>query len=155
MNHHRQPSAAAGFTLIEVMLSVGLLGFAIMVILAGLETAGRYAANDARRTLAGELLHRSFRDLEMAATPGSGRSPTLGLAPLQWGSEPTTLQLWFDADGTPVESRSKAFFRCELLASRDGARNLGHLHGRIVWPARKPGERADGQVELFTSLLLP
>ena len=149
------PHSPAGFTLIEVVLSVGLLAFSIMVIMTALGTAGSYAANDARRTLAVELLHRSFRDLELAQTPGSGRSPTLGLEPITWGPTAANIRLWFDADGTLVETQGKAFFRCELIANRDDKGTLGHLHGRVVWPVRKSGDRADGQVELFTSMLLP
>lgn len=150
--HH---SAAAGFTLIEAVLSIGLLAFALAVILTGLGTAARYAANDARRAVAVELLHRCFRDLEMVGKSGVGRSPTLGLAPLAWGGSPAAVQLWFDADGAQVASRSEAFFRCDLLANREAEAPLGHLHGRVVWPVRKSGARADGQVELFTSWTLP
>ena len=155
MKTGRYPSPAAGFTLIEVVLSIGLLAFAIMVIMTALGTAASYAANDARRTLAVDLLHRGFLDLQMATTPGSGRSPTLGLSPIEWGSKPATFRLWFDANGTLVETPAKAFFRCELTANRDAAGGLGHLHGRMAWPVRKTGRRTDGNVELFTSVLLP
>jgi type II secretory pathway pseudopilin PulG len=144
-----------GFTLIEVVLSIGLLAFAILVIMAALGTAGRYAANDARRTLAVDLLHRSFHDLELAGAPGVRRSPLLGLTPIRWAPTPATIRLWFDADGNLVESQDRAFFRCELLATQDPRGALGHLHGRVVWPVRKTGDRPDGHVELFTSLLLP
>lgn len=146
---------AAGFTLIEVVLSIGLLAFAISVLLAVLDAAGRYAANDARRALAVELLHRSFRDLEMTDTPGSGRSPTLGLEPVDWTATPVKVRLWFDADGRLVDSQGEAFFGCELTANKDATAPLGHLHGRVEWPVRRPGARKQGNVELFTSMLLP
>jgi type II secretory pathway pseudopilin PulG len=152
VNRH---AAAAGFTLIEVVVSIGLLAFAIMVIMAALGTAGRYAANDARRTLAVEVLHRSFHDLELASAPGARRSPLFGLTPIRWAPTQATIRLWFDADGNRVESQDQAFFRCELLATQDPQGALGHLHGRVVWPVRRSGDRPDGNVELFTSLLLP
>ncbi|MCF7674438.1 MAG: type II secretion system GspH family protein [Akkermansiaceae bacterium] len=154
MRTNRQ-HASAGFTLIEVVLSIGLLVFAITVIMAGLDAAGRYAANNARRALAVDLLHRSFLELEMANRPGAGRSSTLGFKPVDWEAAPVKVEVWFDADGTLVESPSKAFFRCELLANKDATAALGHLHGRMVWPVRESGGRQEGNVELFTSMLLP
>lgn len=154
MKPNGQPRQA-GFTLIEVVLSIGLLAFALAVIMAALGTAGRYAANDARRTLAVDLLHRSFKDLELANATNSKRSPLLGLSPLSWGPTPATVQLWFDVDGTRVASRSKAFFRCDLSATQEASGAVGHLHGRIVWPVRQSGDRPDGHAELFTSMLIP
>lgn len=155
MRTTRQHAPAAGFTLIEVVLSIGLLAVAISVIMAALDAAGRYAANDARRALAVDLLQRSFLDLEVANRPGGGTSSMHGLAPVDWTAAPVKIQLWFDAAGVLVESRSKAFFGCELLANKDAGAALGHLHGRMVWPARKAGGRVAGKVELFTSMLPP
>ena len=148
-------SSPAGFTLIEVVMSIGLLAFAIMVIMSALGTAAHYASNDARRTLAVDLLHRSFTDLGLVNKPGTQRSPTLGLGPLTWGSSPSKLQVWFDAGGNVVTTQSKAFYRCDLTATRDERGAVGHLHGRILWPVRQSGRGVDGTAELFTSMSLP
>lgn len=146
---------SGGFTLIEVVVSIGLLAFAITVIMAALGTAGQYASNDARRSLAVELLHRSFRDLELANKPGTERSPTLGLTPIDWKNSPSNIRMWFDVDGAVVTTQDKAFFRCDLMATRDAAGAVGHLHGRISWPARQSKRGVAGTVELFTSMLVP
>lgn len=148
-------TSPAGFTLIEAVLSIGLLAFAVTVIMAAMNTAGNYSANDARRTLAVELLHRSFRDLEMANTRRGGPSPVLGLEPIAWGKGADTLRLWFDAEGGRVETAAQAFFRCDITANPDPTGAVGHLHGRVTWPARNPQGRTSGEVELFTSLPLP
>jgi type II secretory pathway pseudopilin PulG len=147
--------APAGFTLIEVVLSIGLLAFAVTVIMAALNTAGHYSANDARRALAVDLLHRGFRDLEMANTRGGAPSPVLGLKPIAWSKGADTQRLWFDADGGRVDTAAQAFFRCDITANPDPTGAVGHLHGRVTWPARNPQGRTNGEVELFTSLPLP
>jgi type II secretory pathway pseudopilin PulG len=151
----RRQLPAQGFTLIEVLVSLGVFTFAIVVIVASLGTSGTYAANDSRRTVAVEILHTAFRDIDLAKHRGSGTSPTLGIEPISWESSPAKVRLWFDIDGRIVDSEKDAFFKCDLTPKRDPAGPLGHLHGRIVWPAKRLKGAPDGDVELFTTLLLP
>ena len=151
--HRHQP--ASGFTLVEVVVSLGVFAFAIAVIVGSLVTAGNSAGNDARRARAVELLHTCLRDLDFAKNQAGTRSPTLGLEPLAWGATPVKVRLWFDAEGIRVNAEKDAFFKCDLTATQDPAAALGHLHGRIVWPARQTSGRRAGEVELFTSLSLP
>ena len=144
-----------GFTLIEVLVSIAIFSFAIVVIVTSLGTSGNYAANDARRTVAVEILHTCFRDIDLAKCSGSGTSPALGIAPIPWESSPAKVRLWFDADGRKVGTEKDAFFKCDLTPKRDPTGPLGHLHGRIVWPAKRSKGAPDGDAELFTTLLLP
>ena len=152
---HPSPTPAHGFTLIEVMISLGIFAFAIVVVIGSLGTSGNSAANDARRTLTVEILHHCFHDLDLAKSSTSDPSPTLALAPIPWDAKPARLRLWFDASGQRVADAKQAFFRCDLTPTRDPALPLGHLHGRIVWPAKRLQGAPDGDAELFTSLLLP
>lgn len=146
---------ANGFTLIELLVSLGIFVFAIVVIVGSLVSSGSFATNDARRSLSVELLHNCFRDLDLVKLPSSPSSPTLGLKPIVWDSKPVKVKVWFDLAGNRVEDEKKAFFKCDLTATRDTTGMLGHLHGRIVWPAQRKKGAPDGDVELFTSLLLP
>ena len=146
---------AKGFTLIEVMVSLGVFTFAITVIVASMGTSGNYAANDARRTMAVDLLNNCFNDLEFVKTSDSKESPTLKIAPISWNASPPKIRLWFDMDGKRVDAVNKAFFRCDITPNKDAAGPLGHLQGRITWPAKREKGAPDGDVELFTSLLLP
>lgn len=154
MNDRRQESAN-GFTLIEVMVSLAVFTFAILVIMTSLGASGSYAGNDARRTVAVEILHTCFRDIELAKGPGSETSPILGIKATLWDGTSAKIRLWFDIDGRKVDSEKDAFFKCDLTPRRDPAAPLGHLHGRIVWPAKRQKGASDGDVELFTTLLLP
>lgn len=146
---------ARGFTLVEVMVSLGVFAFAIVVIIGALVAGGRDAGNDARRALAVDLLHNCFRELDLVKVPGSAHSPMLGLAPLTWGGEPVHLRLWFDVSGALVDSEQRAYYKADLTATRDAGAALGHLHGRVIWPARHGSGGIAGDVELFTSLVLP
>lgn len=151
----RRPLPVKGFTLVEVLVSLGVFAFAIVVIVSSLGSSGTYAANDARRTLAVELLHTCFRDLDFSKASVNVPSPTLGIAPIAWDATPPKIRLWFDGDGKRVDSDKDAFFTCDLTPKRDPAARLGHLYGRIAWPAKRRSGPPDGEAELFTSLSLP
>lgn len=151
------PTRPQGFTLIEVMVSLGIFTFGIVVIMASLGVSSKDAGNDARRSLAVEILHNCFKDLEFAMVSGVPVSPTFGLNAVSWtSSAPTTL--WFDANGTRVDGMNDAFFKCELIPTLDtsgNSDNLGHLSGRVEWPAKRGKGAPDGEAELFSSLILP
>lgn len=152
---NRCQQTAYGFTLIEVMLSMSVFTFAVLVIIATFGTSGNYAGNDAKRTIAVEILHTCFRDIDLSKNQVAEISPTLGIEPITWQGVPTKVNLWFDIDGNKVDSEKQAFFKCDVTPTRDPSSQLGHLHGRIVWPAKRQKGSPDGNVELFTSLLLP
>lgn len=146
---------SGGFTLIEVLVSLGVFLFAITVIVTAIGSAAGDAGNDARSSLAAGVLHDCFRDLEYVVNTDATASPTLKLAPVSWSTSPSEQVWWFDVRGRRVPSEGEAFFRCEMVSVRETAARLGHLRGRMVWPAKRRTGAPDGEVELFTSLLLP
>ena len=152
---HQGRISANGFTLIEVMVSLAVFAFAIVVIVGSMGVSGNQAGNDARRTIAVEILHTCFRDIDLTRNGGSENSPVLGIKPISWSGTPAKIRLLFDIDGKLVNSSNDAFFACDLTSSKDPATSLGHLHGRIFWPAKRQKGAPDGDVELFTTLLLP
>jgi hypothetical protein len=155
MNGCPRSPVAHGFTLVEVVLSLGILALSITVIMGSLGASGRLAANDARRATAVDLLEKCFRDAGGVMRPAGTPSPMLGIEPLVWDAKPAKRSLWFNAEGERVEKEEESFFRCELTSIRPNNVRVGHLHGRVVWPARRRGVSPDGEVEMFTSLFLP
>lgn len=149
--HHNH----GGFTLLEVLVSLGIFVFAITVILTSLGTSASAAANDARRSQAVEILNSCFEDLAMSGTAADAKSPIYKLEPISWSATSAPLRLWFDADGKRVDDEKSALFQCEIVATKDTAEPLGNIHGRIVWPAKRKNGSPDGAAELFTSVLLP
>lgn len=151
----RKSSRFKGFTLIEIMVAMGIFAFAITVILTMLGASGSTIANDARRAKASELLGTCFRDVDFSKNSASGPSPVLNLTPIDWNATPVEVEVFFDAEGNKVASVEGAFYHCQLNARRDPTSPLGHLQGLVIWPAQRTTGVPDGQVELFTSLLLP
>ncbi len=151
----RRTPNRAGFTLMEAVLSVGILAFALVVIIGALGTAARMTAQDQHQQVALELLHDCFTDLASATARHDGRSPVFHLdvpaAPAKAGLQ----QLWFDVDGRRLPDEAGAFFRCDLAIHPDANPSLAHLHGHVRWPARATGLRPDGEAELLTSIALP
>lgn len=150
-NHH----GYEGFTLLEVLVSLGIFVFAITVILTSLGTSANSAANDARRSQAVEILNSCFEDLSLAGTATAAKSPIYKLQPIAWASDPAPVRLWFDAEGKQVADAKSALFECNIIATKDPAAPLGNIDGRIVWPAKRKNGSPDGAAELFTSVLLP
>lgn len=143
-----------GFTLIEVLVSLGVFLFVITVVIASIGTAGGSAANEARKTLAAGLLQDCLRDYGFVANTSATTTPALKLEPISWSGTPAGQTVWFDARGRRVKSADEAYFRCEIIPTRETAAPLGHLRGRMTWPAKRKEAAPDGEVELFTSLLL-
>lgn len=148
--HHRR----RGFTLLEVIVSLGIFVFAITVILTSLGTSASSATNDARRTQAAEILNSCFQDIAVSGTAADSKSPMYQLAPISWDN-PAKFQYWFDQDGKKVTDENSALFKCEIVPTKDQSAPLGNLYGRIIWPAKRKNGAPDGQVDLFTSVLLP
>lgn len=151
----RPPHPAKGFTLIEVVVSLGIFAVAIVALVSSLGISSGFSASEARRVRGAEILHGCFRDLSFVQGSATATSPALGIAPIVWGTKPVQVRLWFDHAGKRVTDEKQAYFKCDLTATRDPAGKLGHLHGRIVWPAARQKGPPDGEVELFTSLMLP
>jgi prepilin-type N-terminal cleavage/methylation domain-containing protein len=148
-------SGYRGFTLLEVLVSLGIFVFAITVILTSMGTSATAAANDARRSQAVEILNSCFEDISLSGTAADGKSAIYRLQPIAWSSVPAPIRLWFNAEGKQVTDAKTALFECKITATKDPAASLGNLDGRIVWPAKRKSGSPDGVAELFTSVLLP
>ncbi len=144
-----------GFTLLEVIMSLGIFAFAITVIIASIGSSAGSAASDARRTQAAEILDSCLQDLSLSPAAINSKTPMFQLEPIAWTAEPAKLELWFDTSGNQVAGTQDAFYKCEIISTKDSSAPLGNLNGRIAWPAKRGQGAPDGQVELFTSILLP
>ncbi len=153
--NRRTSQLKTGFTLIEVVISLGVFALAIVALVNSLGIASGFSVSEARRVRGTEILHGCFRDLSFVQGSSITPSPTLAIAPIVWGAKPVQVRLWFDHAGRRVTNEAEGYFKCDLTATRDPAGKLGHLHGRVVWPAVRKKGPPDGEVELFTSLMLP
>lgn len=155
MNTHHHRGHQPGFTLIEAVISVAILGFALTVIIGTLGYAARLSAENQHKGLAIDLVNDCFADLANGTRNELDRSRLYDLQVPAKDRQPGTQQLWFDIDGQTVKDESKAFFRCDLIIRPDPNPALVHLCGHVRWPARAPEGKSDGETELLTSLVLP
>lgn len=144
-----------GFTLIEAVLSVAVLAFALAVIIGALGSAARLAAREQSKNTALQLLGDCFNDIRAGTASRSERSTVFQLELPATPPIASVQQRWFDIDGRPVDGESNAFFRCELAIRPDPSPGLVHLHGHVRWPARGNPHKPDGETELLTSIALP
>jgi len=135
------------FSLVEVALSLGIISFSLLGILALLPVGIGTHNTSVRQTAAANLLTSIIADLR--AAPASGVSPRYSLNVREEQLTP----LYLDENGAPVEpGDASARFRLELRLSQPsaGSRNatLGALS--IHWPA--VGGKPLGTVSAFIAL---
>lgn len=144
----------AGFTLMEVVVSIGLLAVALSAIAGSIGYSSRRGAETSRESQAVWMLEGMLSESREAVR---GRQQTTAIHRFGIPRElPGSVELWFDGQGGQVEGREDAFYRCRLEFQPDPAgTRLMHLHGRVTWPAAAMEGREQGSAELFTSLLMP
>lgn len=103
VREHKQPGFPGGFSLVEVVLAIGLMMFALLVIFSLIPT-GLGVLHDAGRQIVETEIFSSV-GAELAATP---------FAALDDYQTENALR-YFDIEGQPVEEGRAVFYvRCEL-----------------------------------------
>lgn len=156
MSQPKYHPPASGFTLMEIVISLAILAFALTTILLALGFASKSSAESISKSQAIEILELTFADINAANLNRFPKSPQY-LIDTPDGAAPEHRELlWLDGEGRRVETRQDAYFRCELTFHQDSRHaELLHLHGRVAWPALAKEGRERQQIELLTSLLLP
>lgn len=140
----------------EIVISLGVLTFALTTILLALSHASKSSAESINKSQAIEILELTFADITAANLNRFPKSSQYLIDAPAGGAPGPRDPLWFDGEGRRVGARQDAYFRCELTFHQDPRHaKLLHLHGRVAWPARAEEGREGHQTELLTSLLLP
>jgi type II secretory pathway pseudopilin PulG len=149
---HTGHRAVPGFTLMEVVVSIGILAVALSSIAATIGYSSKRAAESSRKAQAVWLLDGMLSEVRDAIR---SRQSFSALHRIETpASMPATEELWFNGEGLRVEKRDDAVFRCRLEFRADpSSAGLFHLHGRITWPAAVREGREKGSAELLTSIL--
>lgn len=148
------PSLARGFTLMEVVVSIGILAVALPTIAGTISYSSKRAAESGHEVRAIWLL--DSMQSELRATVRGQHPATAIHAIAKPASVPSSEDLFFDSEGVQVDDLKEAFYRCRLEFRPDASSDdLIHLQGRIIWPAAAPEGREQGSVELVTSILKP
>lgn len=127
-----------GFTLVEVVLAIGVATFCLIAIL-GLLPAGIQVARDSRDSLtASQLLHQALADIR-AVQAGNANTPQFGL------SLAGSSLGYFSVNGVMTNQGESYFAMQSELASQNN--NL--VKGRCVvwWPSRVDLSKSAGFAE--------
>jgi prepilin-type N-terminal cleavage/methylation domain-containing protein len=145
-----------GFTLVEVVIAIGVLAIALAVIVGSVAFSSGRGAENARKIQALTLAETAVTDLRGALNnPTRAKS---GLLAIDRPANPpvaATKEIYFDAEGVKVDSKTGAFFAATLNYYPDaGVTSLVHVHTRLVWPAAAKVGSEQGSVELLNSFSL-
>ena len=150
----RQSQRSRGFTLMEVVVSIGILAVALPTIAGTIGTCSRRAAESGHEARATWLLDGMLSDLRAVVRGRQSATAIYEIAAP--ASVPATDELFFDGEGVLLEDEKGAFYRCRLEFRPDeSSASLIHLQGRISWPAAAREGREQGAVELVTSIVKP
>ena len=149
-------SIGHGFTLMEVVVCIGVLAVALGIMVPSVAFGSSRSAENARKARASEVIDAVALDVRNGVEAGWKETPLHSIPlPGETGEPPEEI-LYFDIDGVRIPTEEQAFFRYELqLRLDDGAARLLHVYSRVVWPARYEPGREQGAVDRFTSLSRP
>lgn len=156
----RDTKAAGGFTLMEVVVSIGVLAFALTVIVTSIASSNTTAANNSRKALAMSLAESVSADISSGLKNKLSTSALFQLTPLPGPSviAPTTPILYFDVNGAWIPTATAGrFFKCQLSYPLDpfySATSMTHVYyvqSRVTWPSSAAAGREDGAVELLST----
>ncbi len=121
---------AAGFSLVEVTIALGLAAFGILAIFALLPTGINSSSDAVRNTVAANLASAIVSDLQ--ATPASTNySAIYGLAPDSAQTNP----LYLKSDGSKESDATTADFRAEVVTAPSATTQISQVRIKVGWPA--------------------
>lgn len=145
-DHRDFEKTAAAFSLVEVILALGLASFALIALVGLLSVAFRSNQDTAEETRAISILETMVAD-RMASAKGSN-STIYGIPPLTTANAST---LYVKDDGSLSPSATEARFRVDIRSQpATGQGRPGYMHFLASWPAgTNPG--AGSRIEILSS----
>jgi type II secretory pathway pseudopilin PulG len=152
----------SGFSLVEVVLALGIISFAGMALLGlfsiGLDT-NRDSMEELEATHIAQTLMAERRAVPVPPDPSDpSTDPDFVLDPLNVAKTVSKLNpMWLDSDGAEASSQTDASFGMiyEISPQPLIEPTRSEVHLCIFWPALAGADNAQGRVEIFTVIPLP
>jgi len=155
-NRMKRPPLTGGFTMVEILISIGILSLAILAIASTIVLSSTRSAEDSHKLQAANIIETAMVDLGGAVRAERATSALLNLPNPGQVEPPQEEVLFFNSQGVRVDEVTGAFFRYRLVYHDDpGIPALTHVHNRISWPATAAPDRAMGSVEMIRSFSQP
>lgn len=147
----KQPS---GFTLVEVIVALGIFIFAITSLMGVIPFGMNQvmaASNEARALSNMEAIRD---DVSLAISSGMENSLRYGIAMPAAGAS-TSIDLMINEDGEIQTGKGRSLFRIagSVIRPADTAGQPIRFHLRSTWPTQAPVGRESGSVELVSAFL--
>lgn len=142
-----------GFTLVEVVIAIGVLAIAMATIIGSVAYSSSRGAENTRKIQALTLAETAVTDLRSALNNARAKATLLDFEVPANPPVVATKEVLFDAEGVMV--KTGGFFKATLSYYPDaGVASLVHVHTRLVWPAAAKVGSEQGSVELLNSFSL-
>jgi len=143
---------SAGFSLVELMIALGVVAFCLLPIFAMLPIGLTLNKNTINQTEAANLVTMVESDLRFAGIGKISRMLEVGIPATPITSGIVWKPLYFNEDAKPLLSAAGAKYQVTLtfgLASEKGPIPLNIL---VTWPAQVSSSKANGRFEAAVSL---
>ena len=146
--------ARAGFSLVEVTISLGIAGFCLVVLLGLLPIGLKSNQAAIQQTLGNNILSSVAADLKTSPRGAATNSPLFQIPiPANPVNAATSQTLFFTGEGQ-TNTQAQARFRLTVTFSTNGpgARTATLANVKISWPAAAAVANASGTAETFVAL---
>ena len=143
-----------GFSLIEVVIAIGLCSFCMIAMLGLLPVGVKSVQTTTMQTSAASILKSISMDLRSTMT-GSNVSPGLAIPLPTWNTPNASTQtnLYFDEGGGTYPSASSMNAKYTAVLTLSNASVFVTMAQiRIYWPAGAAATNAQGWIETVTSI---
>ena len=137
-------ASAAGFSLVEVTLALGIAAFCLIAVLGLMPVGVQTNRNATSQTAATNIMAAVIADLR--ATPKT--ASTSAQFGITFGSNPPPL--YFDGPGQ-FSTSLQAGSRYQLNVTWNGSSGLRYAHVKVTWPAAATPGNASGSVDMFAA----
>jgi len=150
--HSHSTARASGFTLIEVIVALGVFVVAITVLMGAIPYGMRQVQTATNESLAMTTMEAIRDDLALALAAKMTTSLRYGLTPSGTGVT-TPVDFKIKDNGELATANEAARFRVLGTLQRPTPANPGplQLHLRATWPAKAPAGRETGALDLVAA----
>lgn len=149
---HPNNNVALGFTLVEVIVALGLFVFAVTALMGVLPFGMKQVQTTSNESFAMSTMESIRDDISLALSSKAASSIRYGINPPAAGAATATtpITLRINENGENVATGVQAVLNITGTLNRPATGPI-HLNLRSVWPANAPAGREAGSTELVTA----
>ena len=150
--HSHSPARALGFSLVEVIVALGIFACAITALMGVIPFGMKQVQAASNESLAMTTMEAIRDDLALAVAANMTKSPRYGLMPPA-AEAPTPVDFKITDSGELAAPNGTARFRITGTLRRPPPATPGplQLHLRANWPAKAPAGRETGAIDLVAA----